>query len=161
VNKLAAHLAANELHESLRSFIGQFVRHFIHFMRQEGLSMPQVYVLMHLYHEGECQVSDIGTLMASSNAAASQLVERMVQQELVERIEDVHDRRVKRIRLSAPGEALFRKGIGASQILHRVAANLDPEQRETIHTALTYLIEAMQAAHPPTSSGNHSLREDS
>jgi DNA-binding MarR family transcriptional regulator len=123
--------------------------------------MPQVYVLMHLYHEGECHVSDVGAVMGSSNAAASQLVERLVQQGLVERIADERDRRVKRIRLSATGDALFRKGIGASHLLQQLATNLSPEQRETIHTALTYLVEAMQAAHPAAGSGNHHLREGS
>ena len=58
--------------------------------------MPQIYTLMYLYHEGEMRYPDIGVLMGVGKAAASQLVERLVQQDLVERVEDENDRRAKR-----------------------------------------------------------------
>ena len=90
------------MQRSLRGIMGS--------MKQDGLSMPQIYTLMYLYHEGEARISDIGVLMDVGKAAASQLVDRLVQQGLVERVEDESDRRRQKIRLPAEKPAADRKG---------------------------------------------------
>ena len=84
-------------------------------MKQDGLSMPQIYTLMYLYHEGEVRISDIATLMDVGKAAASQLVERLVQQGLVERVEDDSDRRAKKIRLQPKSLRLIEKGLAVQR----------------------------------------------
>jgi len=61
------------MQRSLRGIMGS--------MKQDGLSMPQIYTLMYLYQEGEVRISDIGALMDVGKAAASQLVERLVHQD--------------------------------------------------------------------------------
>ena len=85
----------SSIHQGLELFLAQIIQDFMRFMKQNGLSSPQINALMYIYHAGECQVSDIGALADASNAAASQLVERLVQQGLVDRREDPADRRTK------------------------------------------------------------------
>lgn len=133
------------MQRSLRGIMGS--------MKQDGLSMPQIYTLMYLYHEGEVRISDIGVLMDVGKAAASQLVDRLAQQGLVERIEDENDRRAKKIRLLPKSLELIEKGLAVQrQHMEGVLEALSHEQQVVVHTAFLYLIEAMHKLVPPHSS---------
>ena len=75
--------------------------------------------------------------------AASQLVEKLVQEGLVERTEAVHDRRRKHLALTADGRALVRASMDARLNWTReLGAGLSPERRATITQALADLIAA-------------------
>jgi DNA-binding MarR family transcriptional regulator len=117
------------------------------YLHQTGLSRPQIHALLYIYHAGECRVSEIGALTDSSPAAASQLVERLVNQGLVERSEDPRNRRVKRLRLTDRGLALIDRGVNSNRVLMELMAALTPQQRKTVHTALGYLARAGRAIH--------------
>jgi DNA-binding MarR family transcriptional regulator len=102
---------------------------------------------MYLYHEGEVRISDIGVLMDVGKAAASQLVDRLVQQDLVERIEDESDRRAKKIRLQPKSLRLIEKGLRVQRReMGELMSQLSPEQMATVQKAFQYLIEAMHKA---------------
>jgi DNA-binding MarR family transcriptional regulator len=82
-----------------------------HFVRDQGLSMPQAALLMRLYHGGGAEVNDIGRHLEVTSAAASQQVDRLAQEGYVERSESPEDRRVRRISLTAKGRAAVERGI--------------------------------------------------
>ena len=125
------------MQRSLRGIMGS--------MKQDGLSMPQIYTLMYLYHEGEVHISDVGVLMGVGKAAASQLVERLVQQGLVERIEDAGDRRARKIRLLPKSLRLIEKGLRVQrQQMGELMGQLSPPQLRTVQKAFMYLIKVMQ-----------------
>ncbi len=129
------------MQRSLRGIIGS--------MKQDGVSMPQIYTLMYLYHEGDARISDIGQLMEVGKAAASQLVDRMVQQGLVERVEDDHDRRVKKISLLPKSLVYLEKGVEAQhRQMEQVLALLTPRQLAAVQTGFMYLMEAMNSLEP-------------
>ena len=50
--------------------------------------MPQFFLLMHLRHHEHCGISDLSEHMEITNAAASQLVDKLVQAGLLVRVED-------------------------------------------------------------------------
>lgn len=133
-------------------FMHRSMRDFARFMHASGLSMPQVNTLMRLYYEESCGVSDIGRQFGISNAAASQLTDRMVQQGLLERTECAGDRRVRRLSLTVKGRALVEKAIDARHHwLTELPARLTREQQTVIVTGLASLTEAarqMEAAAP-------------
>lgn len=141
----SSHSTELDIHQQFEQFMQRSLRGIMGSMKQDGLSMPQIYTLMYLYHEGEVRISDIGVLMEVGKAAASQLVERLVQQELVERVEDENDRRAKKIRLLPKSLRLIEKGLAVQrQLMGQVMAQLSPEQMETVQRAFMYLIEAMK-----------------
>ncbi len=141
----SSHSTELDIHQQFELFMQRSLRGIMGSMKQDGLSMPQIYTLMYLYHEGEVRISDIGVLMEVGKAAASQLVERLVQQELVERVEDENDRRAKKIRLLPKSLRLIEKGLAVQrQLMGQVMAQLSPEQMETVQRAFMYLIEAMK-----------------
>src|SRR5512140_195862 len=96
-----------ESHAGLEYLLTHVIQEFMQYMHQTGLSRPQVHALLHIFHAGECQVSDIGDLTEASPAAASQLVERLVQQGLVQRAEDQQNRRIRKLRLTDKGLELI------------------------------------------------------
>jgi DNA-binding MarR family transcriptional regulator len=133
-----------DIHKHFEIFMQRSLRGIMGSMKQDGLSMPQIYTLMYLYHEGEVRISDIGVLMDVGKAAASQLVDRLVQQGLVERVEDESDRRAKKIRLLPKSLALIEKGLEVQrQQMRSVLAYLSPDQQVVVQTAFMYLIDAM------------------
>jgi DNA-binding MarR family transcriptional regulator len=129
-------------HEGIEFVLAHIIQDFMRFMKQQGLSTPQINALMYIYHAGECQVSDIGLLADVSNAAASQLVERLVQQDLVERREAPANRRAKILRLSEKGKGMIRGGIPSNRFLMEMMASLSADQRETVHQAFSILAQA-------------------
>ena len=134
--------APSIIHQDLEFFLAHIIQDFMRFMKQYGLSAPQINALMYIYHAGECQVSDIGALADVSNAAASQLVERLVQQGLVERQEDPANRRTKIVRLTGKGLLLIQHSVSSNHFLAEIMASLTAEQHKTIQAAFTILAQA-------------------
>jgi DNA-binding MarR family transcriptional regulator len=104
-----------ELTLRLREWMDTFMVHSMHelfrWVRGTGLSIPQFNVLMALYYKESCAVSDLSERMDITLAAASQLVDRLVQSGLLARVEDPRDRRSKRLSLTPKGRSLVEAGI--------------------------------------------------
>lgn len=119
------------------------MRDFERYAREAGVSMPQISTMMFLYHKDTCKVSEIGSHLSVTNAAASQMIQRLVEQGLLERSECPDDRRVKQITLSKDGRALLEKGIALRQRwLGSLAAELSADEQEAIIQAFNSLIGA-------------------
>jgi len=97
-----------------------------HHAKATGLSMPQFSILMQLYYQGDCGISDISDRFEITAAAASQHVDNLFQAGLIGRAEDPHDRRAKQIQLSAKGKALIERGMSARYgWVDQLAAGID------------------------------------
>jgi len=134
-------------HAGMEYILAHIIQDFMQFMHQTGLSRPQIHALLHVYHAGECQISEIGALTDSSPAAASQLVERLVQQGLIQRTEDPLNRRTKKLRLTDRSLKLINQGVTSNRFLLDLMAALPVRQRETVHAAFGYLAEASRQIH--------------
>jgi DNA-binding MarR family transcriptional regulator len=119
------------------------MRDWMHYVKASGFSMPQFRLLMQLYYQGtSCGISQISDDMSVTNAAASQLVDKMVQAGLLERTEDPHDRRARMVTLSEKGRAFVKDGIEQRYLwVNDLAETLNDEERESIAQALTILTE--------------------
>lgn len=137
----------SSLPDVLRTWVEVFMhrsfRDFRRFMEGAGLSHSQVGALMRLYHQEACGVSDIGENLGITVAAASQLVDRLVQQDLLVRTEDPDDRRFKQVSLSSQGKALIESGIEYRQRwMEQLTHALSLEEQELITEALSLLNRA-------------------
>jgi DNA-binding MarR family transcriptional regulator len=142
----------------VRAWFEVFMTHsneeFARFLRHKELNFAQHGVLMRLYHHGDCAVSDLSKPFGITIPAASQLVDKLVQEGLVERTESLQDRRVKQLALTQAGRALVRASMDARMDWTRkLAASLDAERRESIAQALADLITAAQALEQPLPEG--------
>lgn len=115
---------------------------FIRYSKDTGLSMSQFGALFQIHRSKICGVTDIGTDLGVSSAAASQMLDRLVQQGLVERIEDPEDRRGKRLSLTDKGMKMVQEGIYARQEwMKTLSASLSDSEKEIISAALALLVE--------------------
>ena len=133
---------------SLQQWVEVSMRHsmhdFVRFARQAGLSMPQIGALFHISHKGS-SVSDLGEHLGVSNAAASQMLERLVQQGFISRLEDPNDRRFKQLTLTAKGRQVLQAAIRARQDwLFELAAMLTEAEQQQVGAALELLTEKAQ-----------------
>ncbi len=126
-------------------FMERSMRDFAAFLRNAGVSMPQVSTLFRLYYQGNCAVSDLSGHLGVTTAAASQMIDRLVQQGLLERSEDPNDRRAKQITLTPAGRELVQTSIEArTRWMDDVATVLSSSEQAQVAAALAVLTDAMQ-----------------
>jgi DNA-binding MarR family transcriptional regulator len=138
------------LEEWIEVSMHRSMRNFIHYARKSGLTMSHMGALFHIHREGRCGVTELGNHLDVSSAAASQMLERLVQQDLILRMEDPDDRRVKKIVLTDKGERLLKDGIRAHQSwVEELTQTLAPDEKDTIRVALKVLIEKVRHLKQP------------
>ena len=137
--------------ESTAEFVGtlrEWAKVFMHrsmgsllvFARKQGLSMSQMGALYHISRSGTSSVSEIGDDLGVTSAAASQMLERLVQNGLVTRGEDPHDRRAKQIVLTESGRETIRNSMEAQQRwFAALADSMSAEERELAISSLRTL----------------------
>ena len=135
-----------ELAQTLHDWSELFLRHamseFKKIMDDYGISPSQMIALFRLYRSGPCNISAIGTQLGVTNAASSQLIDRLVVLGLVDRKEDPVDRRVKHLSITVYGRALIEQAIAARRVwLEKLTTELTPEQQAIVITALSLLTE--------------------
>lgn len=130
-------------------FMHRSMRDIIQFAKSSGLSIAQLNTLMYLSHLGRCGVSGIGDHLGVTNAAASQMIERLVQQGFLERTEDPEDRRSKQISLTEKGRKLIEGGIDSRhRWMEDLTTTLSIEEQELIIQALVLLTRAVRELEP-------------
>jgi len=130
------------LREWTRLFMHLSMHSFFMFSKERGLSMSQYGALMNLHHKGACGVSDIGDRLGITSAAASQMLDRLVQQEIIDRSEDPGDRRLKMIVLTEKGRKLVKESLEARESwLDEMVKQMTPEEQQKVTEGLQILVE--------------------
>jgi MarR family transcriptional regulator, organic hydroperoxide resistance regulator len=139
------------IRQSMDVLMHRAFREQAHFVKSTGLSMAQYGILMMLhYQRQQCGISDISSRMEITNAAASQLVDKLVQSGLLERTEDPRDRRQKQLKVTEKGQELINTGIQArSRWVDEVIMVLTPEQVEAVTAGFSILTEAAKRVEMP------------
>ncbi|GAB1470370.1 hypothetical protein MASR2M66_12470 [Chloroflexota bacterium] len=134
---------SQSLREWMDIFMHRSMRGWIYFTKSVGVSMPQFSILMQLHHRGPCGMSEISERFDITAAASSQLTEKLVQSEYIERTEDPNDRRAKSIQLTPKGTAMINKGITERyRWMNELASKLSAEEKHKVAEALNILKEA-------------------
>jgi DNA-binding MarR family transcriptional regulator len=135
------------LHEWLRLVMRRSMRNLMRYAKEKNYSIEQLNALYRIYHKGHCGVSDLGEEMGVTSAAASQLLDKLVQQGLAMRSEDPLDRRNKRVALTEAGEAIVQESMAVRQgWLDRLAETLTPAEQQQVDAALRLLIEKAETS---------------
>ncbi len=122
---------------TMRNSLGNFMR----YAKEKNYSIPQLKTLIHLAHHPECNVSGLGEEFGVTNAAISQVMEKLVQQGLVLRTEDPQDRRQKILVLTEEGKKIaIESQMERQKWLSNLIQNLTDQEKEQINAALRLLI---------------------
>jgi len=110
------------------------------FSKKQGLSFAQITTMHHINHCHHCSVNDISRFLSISPPAVSQLVDKLVQMELVERKENPEDRRQKSHYLTPKGKKLLNeKHQHSHQWVEDLIAHIPEGERESLSSALSLL----------------------
>jgi len=130
------------LQEWIEVSMQRSIASFVCYARESGLSVSQLGALFRIHRRGSSGVTELGDDLGVTSSAASQMLERLVQQELILRSEDPDDRRVKQIVLTDKGLGVLHESIRMHQSwLTDLAETLSDSEKEAIITALNTLIE--------------------
>lgn len=137
----------SQLIQTIRQFIDIAMHHSLreraHFAKAIGLSMPQLGILMQLHFRENCGISDISDRFHITNAAASQLADKLVQSGLIRREEDPQDRRAKLLNLTDKAKELMQHSLEKRyRWVDELAAKLTPEERIKVSEALQIMTQA-------------------
>lgn len=128
--------------EMLNKFRGYSMRNNIYFARKNNLSMSQMGTLFRLRRQGSSGVSQIGSELGISSAAVSQMLERLVQQDLVVRSEAPTDRRTKVIDLTPKGRQMVDEVHNAvRQSILQVMDEMSSDEAQKVNEVLNLIIE--------------------
>lgn len=155
--------------EVIREWMGRFTMRSMHgwakYVRDLGLTMAQVGVLMRLHHHGGCGISDIAEDFGITSAAASQLVDRLVHGDLVERSENPQDRRARILDLSDRGREVIDHGFRERyRWVDDLVAELAPAVQTAMLATLPVVMEAesrLPGGHTDHPSHSHSIHRSS
>jgi DNA-binding MarR family transcriptional regulator len=136
-----------QLIQTIRQFMDIAMHHSMrersHFAKSTGLSMPQFGILMQLHYRGNCGISGISDRFDITSAAASQLVDKLVQSGLIHREEDPQDRRAKLLNLTDKGRELIQQGVDERyRWVNQLAGKLTAEERTKVTEALNIMTQA-------------------
>lgn len=127
--------------EELEAWLENSARHAMHDLNRAahsaGLSLAQVNVLLHLRYGGPRGVMDFTGIMQLSPAGASQMIDRLVVDGLVERVEWPGDRRVRRVQLTVAGSGvvatvLAARGARLRALLDKLSEDQQRQVAETL-----------------------------
>jgi DNA-binding MarR family transcriptional regulator len=121
----------------------QSLTDFFNYLKHTELSLLQAYALTFLFFKGPIKISELCEHMMVSPGAASQLVDRLEKLELVERIADPKDRRVRKVIVLDKGEKFVQENFAFSQSwLSEIPTNITPEEEAQITVVLSILMQS-------------------
>jgi DNA-binding MarR family transcriptional regulator len=146
------------LQKWIEVFMQRSMRGFLGYARESGLSMSQLGALFQIRRRGSSGVTDLADRLGVSSSAASQLLERLVQQGLILRSEDPNDRRVKKLVLTDKGRQVLQASVRARQgWLSDLAQTLNEGEKEAIVAALSILVDKTNQLSQSAESENVSV----
>jgi DNA-binding MarR family transcriptional regulator len=131
----------------LEAFTHRSMRDWARYVKASGFSIPQFFLLMHVHRHAHCGMSDLSEGLDITPAAASQLVDRLVQAGLLIRTEDPQDRRARQLALTDHGRELIERGVAERyRWVDDVVGRLSHAQQAEVSAALAVLAKAARAS---------------
>ena len=122
---------------------------------RDSLTAPQYNTLVALKQAGEITMGTLAKRLQVTMAAATNLVDRLVRAELVERRHSESDRRVVNVKLTAQGEK--RVAQSTESFVKHVAGilrHVSPEERKTFLSTYAKIVEIAETVENPPEAGS-------
>lgn len=116
-----------------------------------GIAQPQLRILFRVRANPGIDLRGLAAELGISPSAASQQVDKLVERQLLERKPDRQDRRRLQLKLTELGVSATRAISGAAmEYVISLLDNFEEEDLKTLQRALEAVIQAAEAAPPPT-----------
>ncbi|WP_159887394.1 MarR family winged helix-turn-helix transcriptional regulator [Paenibacillus puerhi] len=135
--------------------IERFERSFFALFRKLGpelgvrgdisLTGPQTMMLYTLHKMGPCPGGKLAQKMEVTPSAITVMIERLVQQGLVERTHDEHDRRIVRLSITEKGsDTLQRLRVIRDETLKRYLSYIEPDELEAFLSIFEKMVKHVE-----------------
>ena len=115
-----------------------------------GLTMPQMITLLAIHDSGSCRMGTLADATQQSGGTLTGIVDRLIDDGLVERVRSVNDRRVIEVTLTEEGQARVRQVLDARYIdMERILAHLDDTQLSQFEQLIELFLEGIRGELPP------------
>jgi len=122
-------------------YLSRALSEYFDYLKTTGISMQQAFALTIIHYNEPCKISDICEHMMVSAPAVSQMADRLEMANLVQRIPEPGDRRVRNVVLTKQGRDFIRESIKARQNwVNKIPIELSDEQFDQISHALQILV---------------------
>ena len=139
----------NAMENWVNIYLFRSLSEYFEYLKNNGISMQQAYVLTFIHYNGPSKISEICEHMMVSAAAASQMADRLEKVNLVQRIPEPGDRRVRNVVLTQQGESVVRQSIEARQSwVNEIPGKFNDDQMDQISDALELLASIYQEESP-------------
>ncbi|MGM9932073.1 MULTISPECIES: MarR family winged helix-turn-helix transcriptional regulator [Bacillaceae] len=109
-------------------------------LRELGITGSQFHLLSKIQKEKVTNVKNLAEELDVKSSAITVMLERLVQNDLVSRVQDEKDRRSVLVRLTDEGEEVLKKGkIHSKEVLLKYASLLDDDELRVIYRVLRKL----------------------
>ena len=123
----------------------QSLTEFFNYLKHSELSLLQGYALTYLFFRGPIKISELCEHMMVSLGAASQMVDRLEKLEMVARIADPKDRRVRKVQVLEKGQKFVQENFAFSQSwLSAIPASITSEEEAQITATLSILMQSFR-----------------
>lgn len=140
----------SSFHEWMELFMHRSMRGYMLYAREKGLSRSMIGTLFHLSHRDHAGVTDLGEHLGVSSAAASQMLEHLVEEGLIERTEDPDDRRMKKITMTAKGYQVIKESVSARLgWVEDLSVKFSEEEKVQITSAMELIIKKAEKMNFP------------
>ncbi len=143
-----------QAHERFRALVQAMLGRLSSLWADQGLSLPQIRLLLALAHGGPATINQIAERLHSGQSATSLLVDRLVQAHLAERTEDPSDRRRAIVRLTEAGEKVLGGQRAGQRRLHAILNELDDAHLTMIIDTFTAILDITNSDDSETTAVN-------
>jgi DNA-binding MarR family transcriptional regulator len=147
-----AHLARVEsIDRIFRELTWHGQKHAIHTLTRPeiGLTMPQMITLLAIHDRGSCRMGALADATQQSGGTLTGIVDRLIDDGLVERVRSVNDRRVIEVTLTGQGEARVQQVLVARrEDLERILALFGAGEIDQFERLLGMFLQGVRGALP-------------
>jgi DNA-binding MarR family transcriptional regulator len=136
---------SNKLSEIMPFIAREFARQQAQDFYKTKLTLPQCIILELLHKSGEAKMTDLARFLSVSAAAITGVVDRLVADGCVVRLDDSNDRRIRKIKLSAKGQKLTKKVMEHKRkVTMKIFDNITEQERIQYLNILTHVMEHLK-----------------
>jgi len=122
-------------------------KHAIHTLTRPeiGLTMPQMITLLAIHDSGACRMGTLADATQQSGGTLTGIVDRLIDDHLVERVRSANDRRVIEVTLTGEGQARVQQVIDARRAdMERILAHFDDGQIDQFEQLLDTFLHGVR-----------------
>lgn len=109
------------------------------------ITPPQFNALLLLYEYGDMTIGELGNRMYLASSTATDLIDRMERNGLVERVRDEKDRRVVRLHMTEKGQQMILEVLESrKRYLDQLLAHVNIEDQEKLVNSLSKIYDLMK-----------------